>query len=130
MRRRRRKNPSTMVYVGLGVGVLAAGGIAFFAFRAHEATASGAAGTALASAQAAGGVLATVVTSDPAPAGDLAVRSGPSDSAPVIGGAEKGGTVIVLDGNASADYARIEWDGGPRRPAVQGFAHKAFLSLV
>lgn len=129
--RRRKKNPSTTTLVLVGGGLVAvAGAIALFAHRAHtdenEALAAGVA----AGADAVGGILAIVDTQDPAPAGDLAIRSGASDEAPIIGGAEKGGTVIVLDGNASADFAKVQWDGGPRRPAATGFAHKSALSLV
>jgi len=72
---------------------------------------------------------AIVTTNDPAPAGDLIVRSGPSMGSPQIGGAEKNGIVTVLD-TSDTVFARISWSGGPRWPAVDGFAKKAFLKLV
>jgi len=76
-----------------------------------------------------GNVMAVVTTNDPAPSGDLIIRSSPSASAPQIGGAEKNGTVIVLD-SSDATFARIQWGGGSRLPAATGFARKAFLKTV
>lgn len=75
--------------------------------------------------------LARVVTNDPAPAGDLAIRTSPSDSAPQIagGGAEKDGIVAILD-DSDPTYAQVVWPGGARRPAGTGFAHKKFLSVL
>ncbi len=71
-----------------------------------------------------------VTTNDPPPAGDLAIRSSPSNSAGIIGAADKDGTVIILNPDAAGDglFAEIQWDGG-NNPAVRGFAHKAFLTL-
>ena len=78
---------------------------------------------------AADGQKAIVTTNDPAPAGDLIVRSSPSATAPQIGGAEKNGTVTILD-SSDPTFAKIRWNGGSRWPAVTGFARKAFLKLV
>lgn len=78
---------------------------------------------------AAAGQRAIVTTNDPAPSGDLIIRSSPSASAPQIGGAEKNGTVTVLD-SSDPTFARIQWDGGSRLPAATGFSRKAFLKLI
>lgn len=75
------------------------------------------------------GQKAIVTTNDPAPSGDLIIRSAPSQSAAQVGGAEKNGTVIVLD-SSDPVFARIAWPGGNRWPAATGFAKKAFLKLV
>lgn len=75
-------------------------------------------------------VQAKVTTNDPAPDGDLIIRDGPSATANQIGGAEKDGTVTVLDGASNADFAKITWDGGARWPAATGWAHKSALALV
>lgn len=75
------------------------------------------------------GQRAIVTTNDPAPAGDLIIRSSASGSARQIGGAEKDGIVLVLDSSDSV-FARIQWDGGSRLPAATGFARKAFLKLI
>lgn len=73
---------------------------------------------------------AKVTTNDPAPSGDLIMRTGPSDSAAQVpgGGADKDGIVIILNANASPDgvWSEISWPGG-RRPAARGFAKKKFL---
>ena len=78
---------------------------------------------------AAQGQRAIVTTKDPAPSGDLIIRSAPSGTATQIGGAEKDGTVIVLD-SSDATFAKIRWDGGDRLPPATGFARKAFLKLI
>lgn len=78
---------------------------------------------------AAQGQRAIVTTNDPAPAGDLIIRSSPSGTAPQIGGAEKNGTVTILD-SSDATFAKIQWSGGSRLPGVTGFARKAFLKLI
>lgn len=78
---------------------------------------------------AAAGQKAIVSTNDPAPAGDLIIRSSPSGSAQQIGGAEKNGTVIIVD-SSDATFAKIQWGGGSRLPAATGFARKAFLKLI
>lgn len=78
---------------------------------------------------AADGQQAIVTTNDPPPSGDLIVRSSPSASAPQIGGAEKNGTVTIID-SSDPTFAKIRWGGGSRWPAVTGFARKAFLKLV
>ncbi len=75
------------------------------------------------------GQKAIVTTNDPAPSGDLIIRSAPSATAGQIGGAEKNGTVTVLD-SSDATFAKIQWSGGPRWPACTGFARKAYLKLV
>jgi hypothetical protein len=80
----------------------------------------------------AGGVgTAVVTTSGPAgdPMSDLKVHDGPSASANTIGGATKNGTVTVLNWHASPDdqWAQIAWAGDASRPAVTGYASKAFL---
>ncbi len=75
------------------------------------------------------GQRAIVTTNDPAPSGDLIIRSAPFQSAAQIGGAEKNGTVTVLD-SSDAIFAKIQWGGGNRLPAATGFAKKAFLKLV
>lgn len=75
------------------------------------------------------GQQARVTTNDPAPSGDLIIRSGPSASASQIGGAEKNGTVTVLDAS-DPTFAKISWGGGSRLPAATGFARKAFLKLL
>lgn len=76
---------------------------------------------------------AIVTTNDPPPSGDLIMRVAPSDSAAQVpgGGADKNGTVVILDPNASSDgvWAKIRWDGG-NRPAATGFAKKKFLREV
>ncbi len=78
---------------------------------------------------AAQGQRAIVTTNDPAPSGDLIIRNAPNASAAQIGGAEKNGTVTVLD-SSDPVFARIQWGGGSRLPAATGFARKAFLKLV
>lgn len=75
------------------------------------------------------GQQAVVTTNDPAPSGDLIIRSGPSMSSPQIGGAEKNGTVTVLN-SSDPVFAQIRWGGGSRLPAATGFAKKQFLKLV
>lgn len=76
-----------------------------------------------------GGGTMTVVTNDPAPAGDLIIRSAPNASAPVVGAAEKGGNVTVLD-TGDGTWTRISWAGGNRRPAAEGWAHSAYLKAA
>lgn len=84
------------------------------------------------------GSYAVVTTNDPAPSGDLIIRESPSATAPQVvntltgardGGAEKNGTVKVLNWNASADgvWAQIAWQGGSRRGPATGYARKAYL---
>lgn len=75
------------------------------------------------------GPKAVVTTSDPAPAGDLAIRSQPDLSAPVIGGAEKQGIVNVIR-QVNSDWSEVYWPGGSRWPEVQGFARHRYLSAV
>ena len=70
---------------------------------------------------------ARVTTNDPAPQGDLIIRSGPSASAPQIGGAEKDGVVVVLFKDAGEGFSEISWPGGSRLPAIDGFARTKFL---
>jgi hypothetical protein len=78
---------------------------------------------------AATGQKAVVTTQDQPPSGDLIIRSAASGSAQQIGGAEKDGTVTILD-SSDPTFARIQWDGGSRLPAATGFARKAFLKLI
>lgn len=74
---------------------------------------------------------AMVSTNDPAPQGDLIIRSGPSLNSPQVGGAEKGGLVTVLDSGAvNADFTKVSWPGGNRLPAADGFAHTSALQLI
>lgn len=59
--------------------------------------------------------------------GDLIIRSSPDNNAPQIGGADKGGTVTILNADAGNGYSQISWGGG-RLPAVpNGYAHSAYL---
>lgn len=78
----------------------------------------------------AGAGTARVTTADPAPAGDLIIRSAPKATAPQVGAAEKNGLVQVLNWNASTDFAQVRWPGGSRRPAATGYAAKRFLALA
>lgn len=75
------------------------------------------------------GQSAVVTTNDPVPSGDLIIRDAPDQSANQIGGAEKNGTVTVLD-DTDAVFAKIAWLGGNRLPPAVGFVHKQFLKLV
>ena len=75
------------------------------------------------------GQRAIVTTNDPAPAGDLVVRSTPSATGKQVGGAEKNGVVTILD-SSDPVFARIKWNGGNRWPACTGFAKKQFLKLI
>lgn len=106
---------------------------AFDAFTAQNPAAAAGTGvppgTLKGDGVAAVGQQAIVTTNDPAPSGDLIIRSAPSGSAQQIGGAEKDGTVSVLDAS-DATFAKIAWGGGSRLPAATGFARKAFLKLV
>lgn len=74
------------------------------------------------------GAKAIVTTNDPAPAGDLIVRSQPNPSAPQIGGIDKNGVVTILR-DVDTTWAEVLWSGG-RNPRVQGFARKAYLKVV
>lgn len=69
---------------------------------------------------------AVVTTNDPPPSGDLIIRSSPSGTAQQIGGAEKNGTVTILDAS-DPTWAKVSWSGGSRWPAVTGYARKAYL---
>jgi uncharacterized protein YgiM (DUF1202 family) len=73
-----------------------------------------------------------VTTNDPAPSGDLIIRSGPSNSASQIGGAGKNTKVTILDWNASADgvWAKITGAGALQWPGATGYAKKAYIKLV
>ena len=98
---------------------------------ADPAAAAAVAAAAPAAAALPPSVTAVVTTNDPAPAGDVIVRSAPNNSADQIGGADKDGTVTVLNPDAAGDglFAEIQWDGG-RWPAIRGFAHKTALRIV
>lgn len=76
---------------------------------------------------AGGSRFATVATNDPPPDGDLKIRSGPGSSYAQIGGAEKDGTVTILDLSEDGEWAQIAWAGGMRRPAATGWAATRFL---
>jgi hypothetical protein len=71
---------------------------------------------------------AVVTTNDPAPAGDLIVRSQPNPTATQIGGADKGGTVTIIR-EVDGTWAEVLWPGG-RHPKVQGFVRKAYLRVL
>lgn len=70
---------------------------------------------------------AVVATNDPPPDGDLRLRAGPSTSFDQVGGAEKGGTVTILDVSDDGGWAQVAWAGGMRRPAATGWASTKFL---
>lgn len=77
---------------------------------------------------------AIVTTKDPAPNGDLAMRTSPNANAPQVagGGAEKNGIVKIITADASPSepgvWSEIQWFGGPRRPAARGYARSAYLT--
>ncbi len=74
---------------------------------------------------------ATVTTSDPAPAGDLKVHSGPSASSPQIGGADKGSTVVVVEEpGLPAGWGKVGTIASERNPQVVGYASLAYLTAV
>jgi hypothetical protein len=69
------------------------------------------------------GMLARVATNDPAPLGDLNVRSGPGTSYPRVGGVDKSGVVMVEEITTDAggkSWAKIVWTGG-RNVACRGW---------
>lgn len=78
-----------------------------------------------------GSKLARVTTKDPAPSGDLAIRVAPNQSAALVpgGGAEKDGTVTLIR-DVDGVFSEVFWRGGNRRPLAQGFAHRAFLTIL
>lgn len=121
--RSRRRNPDGMWL--LGGAVLLGGGALFFLSR----TAKAAGGGALGGKRLVAGGDAIVTTSDPAPAGDVFLRRTP-DSPGVPGvGAEKGGTVNVINPDVRGDgqWAHVQWFGGPRLDAAEGFVLTKFL---
>lgn len=73
-----------------------------------------------------------VTTSDPAPAGDLIVRSGPNMASGQIGGAQKNEAVTVLNPNAGSSdgfqWAQISYGGGERWGAITGYVKAKYLS--
>jgi hypothetical protein len=84
---------------------------------------------------------AVVTTSDPAPAGDLKIHSGPSSTSPQVGGADKGELVGVLpppDGSTPPDgWVYLRWSGtrntdgsAARNAAAEGYAASAYLVPV
>jgi hypothetical protein len=79
--------------------------------------------------EATGAQQAIVTTHDPAPAGDLIIRSSPSASGAQVGMAEKDGVVTVIR-DVDGTFAEISWEGGDRRPAARGFSKKQFLKLL
>ncbi len=72
---------------------------------------------------------AVVTTNDKAPEGDLRILASANATAKQIGGAEKYGTVYILE-SSDPTFAKIRWDGGTRWPACTGYARKAYLKLV
>lgn len=79
---------------------------------------------------AGGSKYAVVSTTDPAPDGDLRIRTGPGTSYPQVngnGGAEKDGIVTVLDVSDDGEWVKVAWGGGLRRPAATGWAASRFL---
>lgn len=86
------------------------------------------AGTGISTLDVSNGQHAVVTTSDPAPAGDLIVRSSADINAPQVGGVDKGGTVSVIDATDMV-WASIQWAGG-RWPACSGFVRKSFLRPI
>ena len=70
---------------------------------------------------------AVVTTNDPAPDGDLRIRSGPGTSYDQIGGAEKGGTVGILGFSDDGAWANVVWPGGLRLSAASGWVAARFL---
>jgi len=79
---------------------------------------------------AAAGKRGVVTTNDPAPSGDLIIRTAPNQTAPQIpgGGADKGGIVTIIR-DVDSVWTEIDWPGG-RRPAGRGFAKKQFIKLI
>lgn len=79
------------------------------------------------------GVMAQVTTNDPAPAGDLWIRSSPSMSGVIISSADKNSIVEVLEADSSRSepgvWAKIKSPGG-RAGAAVGYSKKAYLKLV
>lgn len=75
--------------------------------------------------------VATIITNDPAPAGDLRVLEKANASARQVGGASKNGKVEVLTADASSAepgvWAEIRWDGDERNAPTQGFVRSKFL---
>jgi hypothetical protein len=69
-----------------------------------------------------------VTTNDPPPSGDLALRDNPSNSANVIGAAEKDSTVTVKNVSADGQFIQVEaLNPAGRRQSMTGWAHAAFL---
>lgn len=74
---------------------------------------------------------ATVTTSDPAPSGDLKIHSGPSASAPQIGGADKDAIVeVVTEPGLPPGWAKVGTFGSSRNPQVTGYASLAYLTPI
>lgn len=71
-----------------------------------------------------------VTTNDPAPEGDLFIRSGPGSSYAQVGAAEKGGVMTILDVSDDGAWYQVQWNGGIRRPPAQGWASARFLTLT
>jgi hypothetical protein len=69
-----------------------------------------------------------VTTSDPAPAGDLALRASPDDSAAITGGAEKDSVVTFKQTSADGKFTLVEaLNPAGRRPSATGWGHTQFL---
>lgn len=69
-----------------------------------------------------------VTTNDPAPSGDLALRDAPSNSANVIGAAEKDSVVTVKGVSPDGQFVQVEaLNPAGRRPSATGWGHAAFL---
>lgn len=69
-----------------------------------------------------------VTTNDPAPSGDLALRSAPLDSAAVTGAAEKDSIVTVKSVSPDGKFIQVEaLNPAGRRQSTTGWGHAAFL---
>ena len=69
-----------------------------------------------------------VTTNDPAPAGDLALRDAPSNSANILGAAEKDSVVTVKGVSPDGQFIQVEaLNPAGRRQSATGWGHAAFL---
>ena len=136
--RRRKSNPSRktiLIVAGIGLAALAAGVLLLGGEK--NALAAGGGGGAPAPSpgpgpSSGGERHAIVTTNDPAPAGDLFFRHSPGSPGIPGFGAEKGGTVTILNPDVLGDgvWAEVSWPGGSRLGPAQGFAKNQFLRPV